>query len=91
MPAMLWWGLETPINRLIDFCQDDEECVAMIKAELAKEPMGDIGGENNPKGLNQHSNEIGQVDTVNLTKEPKGGNNKSYLLRRLAKESKAGN
>jgi len=69
----------------------NEECVAMIKAELAKEPMGDIGGENNPKGLNQHSNEIGQVDTVNLTKEPKGGNNKSYLLRRLAKESKAGN
>ena len=76
-------GLEiASMDRLVDFVRDSSEVVKMVQGEMG-EAKGH-GGVEGHKGQNEHS---ARVDNVNTSKQPKGGNHKSYLLKRLKRDN----
>ena len=46
----MWQGLELPMDRLLRYCEDDEEAVRLIKGEMQQ-----AGKRGNPTGANQYT------------------------------------
>jgi hypothetical protein len=68
----LWFGLECPWNRLVLYCEHDEECRALLMGQVGKQP---------PKGTNQYSEGFDNI------KPSKGGTDPTYTLARLKRDA----
>lgn len=67
-------GLGCDIGRLIDLCKGHEKAVKFLEAQRGREEKKTVRKGPKPKGDSVHSKET-----------PSGGNEASYLLRRLAR------
>lgn len=70
----LWWGLECPYDRLIRYCEHNEECRVLLLEQVPAAPGH--GGERVAH----------QGDNIPL---PQRGTSKSHTLRRLKRDSPA--
>ena len=70
----LWWGLECPIDRMVDYCKYSDSCTKLLLAEVpALGEHGDGPGRGNKR-----------VDNVKSFIQ--GGNDSSYALKRLKRD-----
>jgi len=63
----LWWGLECPIDRMVDYCKYSESCTKLLLSEVpALAKNGEIGnGRSSPDNI-RATNEYGTSPTYTL-------------------------
>ena len=68
----LWWGLECPIDRMVDYCKYSESCTKLLLSEVpALAKNGEIGrGRNSCNNITANSR----------------GNDSTYTLKRLKRD-----
>lgn len=71
----LWWGLETPYERMLKYCEHKPDTYALLLRELPEiTGHGEIG------------NGRSRADNISSTSEPKHGTGSTYTLRRLKRD-----